>query len=123
MNTYQDAMEVYNKLTSYDKQFVSPKEDSLYRYVIKDKAFIDITPYFNNKDMGFINIAVLMEFRRQGLTKVLLEKAKEDCKKLGVKSLVWKCKTTNTSSFRAALANGFNLVGRDGDQLILGMEI
>ena len=35
----------------------------------------------------------------------------------------WKCKTTNTSSFRAALANGFNLVGRDGDQLILGMEI
>ena len=54
MNTYQDAMEVYNKLTSYDKQFVSPKEDSIYRYVIKDKAFIDITPYLGTNDMGHI---------------------------------------------------------------------
>ena len=50
MDTYQDSLEVYDKLPFMDKKFVSPKEKALYRYVIKDKAFIDITPYFGNND-------------------------------------------------------------------------
>lgn len=120
MDTYQDAMEVYDKLPFTDKKFVSPKENSLYRYVIKDKAFIDIIPYLGNNDMGFINIAVLPQYRRQGISKILCDKAKEDCKKLGVKNLVWKCKTYNNLSYQSALSNGFSIVGRDNDELILG---
>lgn len=120
MDTYQDAMEVYDKLPFTDKKFVSPKENSLYRYVIKDKAFIDIMPYLGNNDMGFINIAVLPQYRRQGISKILCDKAKEDCRKLGVKNLVWKCKTYNNLSYQSALSNGFSIVGRDNDELILG---
>ncbi len=120
MDTYQDALEIYNKLPFMDKKFVSPKEEALYRYVIKDKAFIDITSYLGNNDMGFINIAVLPQYRKQGLSKILCDKAKEDCKKLGMRSLVWKCKTFNNASYQSALSNGFSVVGRDNDELILG---
>ncbi len=123
MYSYNDSMEVYNKLPSTDKKFVSPKEEALYRYVIKNKAFIDITPYNQNNNMGFINIAVLPKHRKQGLTKILCDKAKEDCKKLGMTSLIWKCKSFNNPSYKSALSNGFKIINKDGDELILGFTL
>jgi len=119
MNSYEEVMKIYNKLSYYERQFVIPKEDSIYRYVIKDKAFIDIIPYCKSKDSGLVNIAVLLKYRRQGLTKTLVNKAVENCKELGIKSLIWKCKIINNQSYMAAKSNGFNFILKEDDELIL----
>lgn len=108
--TYRKALEVYEKLSEEDKKWVSPKTYSTYRYVIKNKAFIDITPYNLQNDIGFINIAVLQEYRRMGLTKKLLKKTIDYCKEIGVKELIWSCSCENDISFKTALNNGFELV-------------
>lgn len=111
---YKDALDVFNTLSEDEKWDVCPNggvlknvSSLLYRHVIKNKAFVDLYPFEGYKNIGFVILAVNPKYRNQGLTKRLLNQTKQDCKKLGIKKLIWKCSTKNQSSFNSALSNGF----------------
>ncbi len=113
-NSYQDALDIFNTLSKEEKWDVCPRggilknvPSLLYRHVIKNKAFIDLYPFEDHKDIGFVIIAVNPKFRNHGLTRELLVQTKKDAKKIGIKKLIWKCSTKNVGSHRSALSNGF----------------
>lgn len=123
MWNYNEALDVFNNLPFNEKVLVALKEEALYRYVLKGKAFIDITPYRGQNNIGFINIAILPQYRRNGLSKVLCDKAKEDCKLLGIDSLIWRCKKINVPSYKSAISNNFELISQDENEFTLKLSI
>ena len=128
-NSYKDALEIFNTLSNKEKWLVCPRSGflknvpTLYRHVIKHKAFIDLYPYNNNKEIGFIILAVNPKYRNQGLTKQLLKQTKDDCKTLGIKKLRWKCDSGNEASFKSALSNGFKITAKGKSYYSLEFKI
>lgn len=129
-NSYQDALKIFNTLSENEKWLVCPRggilknvPTLLYRHVIKGKAFIDLYPYGDNKKVGFIILAVNPKYRKQGLTKQLLDQTISDCKIIRIKKLEWRCTLDNIGSYKAALANGFKLLAKSKTHYILELVI
>lgn len=136
-NSYKEALKIFNSLSEKEKWQVCPKRgiyiDSkflLYRHVIPSKAFIDLYPNNNNKKEGFIIIAVNPNHRHQHLTSKLIDKCIDDITKTksnssinNIKRLIWKCNSTNESSYRAALKNNFKLKSLNNNEYVLYRDI
>ena len=108
---YWRAKEIYDSLTDQEKQFVSPRgkfvdsDKILFREIIQndeeqDVGFIDVYEFNNSKQVGFIVMAIHPDFRGQGYSRKLITSAIENCKKLGLRKLIYRCDTENINSIR-----------------------
>ena len=108
---YERAKAIYDSLIDQEKQFVSPRgkfvdsDKILFREIIQndeeqDVGFIDVYEFNNSKQVGFIVMAIHPDFRGQGYSRKLITSAIENCKKLGLRKLIYRCDTENINSIR-----------------------
>lgn len=107
---YERAKAIYDSLTDQEKQFVSPRgkfvgSEILFREIIQndeehDVGFIDVYEFNNSKQVGFIVMAIHPDFRGQGYSRKLITSAIKNCKKLGLRKLIYRCDTENINSIR-----------------------
>lgn len=133
-SSYKEALKIFNSLSEEEKWQVCPKHgiyiDSkflLYRYVIPNKAFIDLYPNNNNTKEGFIIITVNPNHGHQHSTTKLIDQCINDIKSnpqsLSIKRLIWKCNSNNISSYKSALKNNFKLKSLNNDEYVLYKDI
>ena len=108
---YERAKAIYDSLIDQEKQFVSPRgkfvdsDKILFREIIQndeeqDVGFIDVYEFNNSKQVGFIVMAIHPDFRGQWYSRKLITSAIENCKKLGLRKLIYRCDTENINSIR-----------------------
>ena len=128
-NSYNDALKIFNDLSEEDKWKLCPWHGKyknvpvLYRHVIKDQGFVDVYPHNHSKTIGFILIATSNKYRGKGVTHKLMNQCIKDCKKIGIKKILWVCSNKNESSKHAALKNGFKLQKKGKTEIRLYKEL
>ena len=125
---YKDALKIYNSLSDKEKYWTCPNGSfkdvpTSYRNVIKNKAFLDIYSDKKDKKSGFLILAVSPNARRKGLASKLLDDAKDNAKKLGIKKLVYRTFIENEASHKLALVNDFKFKFKDDKEITLEYEI
>lgn len=132
--SYDEAKSIWDQLSSDDKLLVTPSGrfvDSpikIFQYIHKVKnkpvGFIEAYKYNGTSTTSaFLVYAILKEFRNKGISKILLNKAVEGCKKEGYKYLIYRCEKENKASYNAARSFGFELRNETKNQYSLRYEI
>ena len=109
---YGRAKAIYDSLTDQEKHWVSPRNEFvdsdkiLFREVMQngkgqDVGFIDVYEFNKNKQVGFIVMAIHPDFRSQGYSRKLRTSAIENCKKLRMSKLIYRCDAENVDSLRS----------------------
>ena len=109
---YGRARAIYDSLPDKEKHFVSPRNEFvdsdkvLFREVMQngkgqDVGFIDVYEFNRNKQVGFIVMAIHPDFRSQGYSRKLRTSAIENCKKLRMSKLIYRCDAENLDSLRS----------------------
>ena len=109
---YKRVKAIFDSLSDEEKKFVSPRNEFvdsdkiLFREVMQngkgqDVGFIDVYEFNNNKQIGFIVMAVHPDFRGQGYSRKLRTSAIENCKKLRMSKLIYRVDVSNGDSLRS----------------------
>jgi RimJ/RimL family protein N-acetyltransferase/calcineurin-like phosphoesterase family protein len=120
IGTFEDTLDILNSLDPEGKKYAMPSgrridtPNFLFRYVIKDKgtpvAFIELYPYnMKSKTTAYIAYAVKPEYQHRGLSKKLLDKAVDWCRRNNYTRLMYRVDGTNIKSIGAATKYGFKL--------------
>ena len=132
---YWRAKEIYDSLTDQEKHWVAPRgkfvdsDKILFREVMqndegKDVGFIDVYDFNNDKQTGLIVMAVHPDFRSQGYSRKLRTSAIENCKKIGVRKLLYGCHIENTSSLEAIKKDKrFTFISKDKTHYTYGIDL
>ena len=132
---YWRAKEIYDSLTDQEKHWVTPRgkfvdsDKILFREVMqndegKDVGFIDVYDFNNDKQTGLIVMAVHPDFRSQGYSRKLRTSAIENCKKIGVRKLLYGCHIENTSSLEAIKKDKrFTFISKDKTHYTYGIDL
>ena len=132
---YWRAKEIYDSLTDQEKHWVTPRgkfvdsDKILFREVMqndegKDVGFIDVYDFNNDKQTGLIVMAVHPNFRSQGYSRKLRTSAIENCKKIGVRKLLYGCHIENTSSLEAIKKDKrFTFISKDKTHYTYGIDL
>ena len=132
---YERAKAIYDSLSDQEKHWVTPRgkfvdsDKILFREVMqndegKDVGFIDVYDFNNDKQTGFIVIAVHPNFRSQGYSRKLRTSAIENCKKLGVRKLLYGCHIENTVSLEAIKKDKrFTFISKDKTHYTYGIDL
>ena len=132
---YERAKAIYDSLSDQEKHWVSPRgkfvdsDKILFREIMqndegKDVGFIDVYDFNNDKQTGFIVTAVHPDFRSQGYSRKLRTSAIENCKKIGVRELLYGCHIENTGSLEAIKKDKrFTFISKDKTYYTYGIDL
>ena len=132
---YERAKAIYDSLSDQEKHWVAPRgkfvdsDKILFREVMqndegKDVGFIDVYDFNNDKQTGLIVMAVHPDFRSQGYSRKLRTSAIENCKKIGVRKLLYGCHIENTSSLEAIKKDKrFTFISKDKTHYTYGIDL
>ena len=132
---YERAKAIYDSLSDQEKHWVTPRgkfvdsDKILFREVMqndegKDVGFIDVYDFNNDKQTGLIVMAVHPDFRSQGYSRKLRTSAIENCKKIGVRKLLYGCHIENTSSLEAIKKDKrFTFISKDKTHYTYGIDL
>ena len=132
---YERAKAIYDSLSDQEKHWVTPRgkfvdsDKILFREIMqndegKDVGFIDVYDFNNDKQTGFIVMAVHPDFRSQGYSRKLRTSAIENCKKIGIRKLLYGCHIENTSSLEAIKKDKrFTFISKDKTHYTYGIDI
>ena len=132
---YGRAKAIYDSLSDQEKHWVTPRgkfvdsDKILFREIMqndegKDVGFIDVYDFNNDKQTGFIVMAVHPDFRSQGYSRKLRTSAIENCKKIGVRKLLYGCHIENTSSLEAIKKDKrFTFISKDKTHYTYGIDL
>ena len=132
---YERAKAIYDSLSDQEKYWVTPRgkfvdsNNILFREIMqndegKDVGFIDVYDFNNDKQTGFIVIAVHPDFRSQGYSRKLRTSAIENCKKIGVRKLLYGCHIENIGSLEAIKKDKrFTFISKDKTHYTYGIDL
>ena len=132
---YERAKAIYDSLSDQEKYWVAPRgkfvdsDKILFREIMqndegKDVGFIDVYDFNNDKQTGFIVMAVHPDFRSQGYSRKLRTSAIENCKKIGIRKLLYGCHIENTSSLEAIKKDKrFTFISKDKTYYTFGIDL
>ena len=132
---YGRAKAIYDSLSDQEKHWVTPRgkfvdsDKILFREIMqndegKDVGFIDVYDFNNDKQTGFIVMAVHPDFRSQGYSRKLRTSAIENCKKIGVRKLLYGCHIENTGSLEAIKKDKrFTFISKDKTHYTYGIDL
>ena len=132
---YERAKAIYDSLSDQEKHWVTPRgkfvdsDKILFREIMqndegKDVGFIDVYDFNNDKQTGFIVMAVHPDFRSQGYSRKLRTSAIENCKKIGIRKLLYGCHIENTSSLEAIKKDKrFTFISKDKTHYTYGIDL
>ena len=132
---YERAKAIYDSLSDQEKYWVAPRgkfvdsDKILFREIMqndegKDVGFIDVYDFNNDKQTGFIVMAVHPDFRSQGYSRKLRTSAIENCKKIGIRKLLYGCHIENTSSLEAIKKDKrFTFISKDKTHYTYGIDL
>ena len=132
---YERAKVIYDSLSDQEKHWVTPRgkfvdsDKILFREIMqndegKDVGFIDVYDFNNDKQTGFIVMAIHPDFRSQGYSRKLRTSAIENCKKLGVRKLLYGCHIENTGSLEAIKKDKrFTFISKDKTHYAYGIDL
>lgn len=132
---YERAKAIYDSLSDQEKHWVTPRgkfvdsDKILFREIMqndegKDVGFIDIYDFNNDKQTGFIVMAVHPDFRSQGYSRKLRTSAIENCKKIEIRKLLYGCHIENTSSLEAIKKDKrFTFISKDKTHYTYGIDL
>ena len=132
---YERAKAIYDSLSDQEKHWVTPRgkfvdsDKILFREIMQndegqDVGFIDVYDFNNDKQTGFIVIAVHPDFRSQGYSRKLRTSAIENCKKIGVRKLLYGCHIENTGSLEAIKKDKrFTFISKDKTHYTYGIDL
>ena len=118
-NLFQFTQDVYHKLSKEDQLKISPSGNFIDSpYLIS--RILDLSPHgvitgfseayqFNGRsnNVAFVIIAVLPEWRNQGIGSSLLQQITDDILKKGYKKIIYRTSIDNDKSIALAKSNGF----------------
>ncbi len=140
--SHADLLQVH----AIEKQcFTTPWAISSFKYELEHKDTILKVAVLNNRIIGYVcirnildmthalNLAVLPEFRHQGIGSMLFRDALQELKHSGVRSNVvtLEVRESNIAAIKLYEKFGFNIIGRrinyyqrpDEDAVIMGLEM
>ena len=132
---YERAKAIYDSLSDQEKYWVAPRgkfvdsDKILFREIMqndegKDVGFIEVYDFNNDKQTGFIVMAVHPDFRSQGYSRKLRTSAIENCKKIGIRKLLYGCHIENTSSLEAIKKDKrFTFISKDKTHYTYGIDL
>ena len=132
---YGRAKAIYDSLSDQEKYWVAPRgkfvdsDKILFREIMqndegKDVGFIDVYDFNNDKQTGFIVMAVHPDFRSQGYSRKLRTSAIENCKKIWIRKLLYGCHIENTSSLEAIKKDKrFTFISKDKTHYTYGIDL
>ena len=132
---YERAKAIYDSLSDQEKHWVTPRgkfvdsDKILFREIMQndegeDVGFIDVYDFNNDKQTGFIVMAVHPDFRSQGYSRKLRTSAIENCKKIGVRKLLYGCHIENTGSLEAIKKDKrFTFISKDKTHYTYGIDL
>ena len=132
---YGRAKAIYDSLSDQEKHWVTPRgkfvdsDKILFREIMqndegKDVGFIDVYDFNNDKQTGFIVMAVHPDFRSQEYSRKIRTSAIENCKKIEVRMLLYGCHIENTCSLEAIKKDKrFTFISKDKTHYTFGIDL
>ena len=132
---YWRAKAIYDSLSDQEKHWISPRgkfvdsDKILFREIMQndegqDVGFIDVYDFNNDKQTGFIVMAIHPDFRSQGYSRKLRTSAIENCKKIGLRTLLYGCHIENTGSLEAIKKDKrFTFISKDKTHYTFGIDL
>lgn len=132
---YERAKAIYDSLSDQEKHWVTPRgrfvdsDNILFREIMQndegqDVGFIDVYDFNNNNQTGSIVMAIHPDFRSKGYSRKLRTSAIENCKKIGVRKLLYGCHIENTGSLEAIKKDKrFTFISKDKTHYTYGIDL
>lgn len=112
-NTEKDVKNIIDSIPMSQREDITDNsgedeyEDCIIYRKVLNGAFLKVYRDINNPDEAAFTIGAALQARGKGVTDQLIKDATEKCRKLGIKTLCWKCAFDNKHSYNLAKRNGF----------------